>query len=254
MVRPAAAGTKDGPHPRFLAALLSHLRGQGVDIVGPDELTRRLVEQKFQRRFVCLTLDGAYRDHYADDAFPIFKKFSAPFSVFVPTSFPDRLGELWWMVVAAVVAKSTSVAMLLDGREQHVVAVTDGDKRHLYNGLIRWLLTRRDNEEIVTFVRDLAARYGVDIADMRERLCMNWQHIAELAADPLVTIGAQSVTHPILTKLAAKDVEREMRMSRAVIESAIGIARGISPIPLASRTSLATGSSGLLMRRVSSPR
>ncbi|MGZ5865503.1 MAG: polysaccharide deacetylase family protein [Xanthobacteraceae bacterium] len=214
---------KMGPQPRFLDALLNYLRRRRIDIITPDELALRLTERKLRRRFVCLTLDGAYRDHY-DDAWPIFQKYDAPFALFMPTSFPDQLGELWWMAVAAVVAKSTSVAMLFDGRQQHVTAVTDADKRYLYDGLMRWLLARRDNDEIITFVNDLAGRYGVDIAEMRQRVCMTWQQIGELAVKPLVTIGAQSVTHPILTKLTAKDVEREMQMSRAVIEAAIGIA------------------------------
>ena len=30
---------------------------------------------------------------------------------------------------------------------------------------------------------------------------MSWQEIAELAADPLVTIGAHTVNHPMLAKL-----------------------------------------------------
>jgi peptidoglycan/xylan/chitin deacetylase (PgdA/CDA1 family) len=219
---PLRPENRPGPHPRFLDALLDYLRRERIDIVTPDEIAGRLKKDGPQRRFVCLTLDGAYRDHF-DDAFPIFKKHSAPFTVFVPTSLPDRLGDLWWMALAAVVAKSPSLAMVLDGREQHVDARTAGDKRHVYRGLTRWLLSRADNTEIVAFVADLAARYGVDMAELRERVCMTWQQIATLAADPLVTIGAQTVTHPVLSKVSSKAVEREMRMSRLVIESAIGI-------------------------------
>ena len=44
-------------------------------------------------------------------------------------------------------------------------------------------------------VRDLAARYQVDIAAFCKDLCMSWQEITALAADPLVTIGAHTVNH-----------------------------------------------------------
>ena len=85
-------------------------------------------------------------------------------------------------------------------------------------------MSREREEDIAAFVRDLAARYDVDIAELRERVCMTWDQIGALARDPLVTIGAQSVSHPVMTKLSRQRAERELRMSRAVIESAIGTA------------------------------
>jgi peptidoglycan/xylan/chitin deacetylase (PgdA/CDA1 family) len=88
---------------------------------------------------------------------------------------------------------------------------------------MRWLLDRSDNEQIVMQVRDLCARYGVDMTEICARTCMTWEQIGELARDPLVTIGAQSVSHPVLTKLSPQRAEHEIRMSRSVIEGAIGI-------------------------------
>jgi peptidoglycan/xylan/chitin deacetylase (PgdA/CDA1 family) len=210
-------------NPRFLEAVIVKLRGRKIDIVSPDELRRRLTERDFRRRFVCITFDGANSDHH-ERVWPVFKKHGAPFTVFIPTSFPDRIGDLWWIAVAEVVAKSASVTLVMDGREQRVDSVTPEDKVHLHDGLMRWLLARNRDDDIVTFVRDLAARYDVDMAAICKRLCMTWDQIGGLAQDPLVTIGAQSVGHPILTKVSQERLERELRMSRAVIEGAIGIA------------------------------
>jgi peptidoglycan/xylan/chitin deacetylase (PgdA/CDA1 family) len=213
---------KNAIGPRFLESVVSYLRRRRIDIVSPDELVRRLTQRDFRRRFVCLTLDGAYRDHF-ERAWPIFQKYQAPFTVFVPTGFPDRTGRLWWLAVAEVVARNSHVIMLLDGLEQRVDSATDEDKNYLYNGLLRWLLAREDNEQIVTVVRDLCARYGVDMAEICERACMTWEQIGTLSREPLVTIGAQSVNHPIMTKISPQRAERELHMSRAVIEGAIGI-------------------------------
>jgi len=52
-------------------------------------------------------------------------------------------------------------------------------------------------------VRDLSARYHVDIAAFCDELCMNWQELARLADDPLVTIGAHTVNHVMLAKVSA---------------------------------------------------
>jgi peptidoglycan/xylan/chitin deacetylase (PgdA/CDA1 family) len=208
--------------PGYIDAVITYLRRRKIDIVSVDELHRRLSEREFGRRFVCLTLDGAYRDHY-ELAWPVFRKHSAPFTLFVPTGLPDGIADLWWLAVPAVIARSTTVSMVADGREQHFANVTVADKRYLYDELMRWLMARERDGEIVAFVRDLAARYDVDMAAMRRRLCMTWGQIGELANSPLVTIGAQSVNHPVMTKVTAQQLDRELRMSRSVIENAIGI-------------------------------
>ena len=52
---------------------------------------------------------------------------------------------------------------------------------------------------------------------------MDWQELGELAADPLCTIGAHTVNHKMLMKMADDAAVRaEMDMSRAVLEAALG--------------------------------
>jgi peptidoglycan/xylan/chitin deacetylase (PgdA/CDA1 family) len=51
---------------------------------------------------------------------------------------------------------------------------------------------------------------------------MSWQEVAELALDPLVTIGAHTVSHPILTKEPADAVRREMETGRSEIAARLG--------------------------------
>jgi peptidoglycan/xylan/chitin deacetylase (PgdA/CDA1 family) len=71
-------------------------------------------------------------------------------------------------------------------------------------------------------VRDLAARYHVDLAAFCGELCMTWDEVATLAKDPLVTIGAHTVNHVMLAKVSEKAARTEMKMSRLVIETSLG--------------------------------
>ena len=73
-------------------------------------------------------------------------------------------------------------------------------------------------------VRELATRHRVDMARVLRASCA-WtgSELATLAADPLVTIGAHTVNHPILTKVDDKAVRAELENSRAVIEAALGV-------------------------------
>jgi len=206
--------------PRFLDALLRGLRRWKIDIVPLDEVQTRLADRK-ARRFVCFTFDGAYKDH-KEWAWPILKKHGAPFALFVPTSFPDRTGELWWLALEAVIARSRELVMLIDGREQRIDCSNPAEKVRAYEGLYAYLMRRETDEEIRTIVRDLAARYQVDIPPLCEAACLSWDDIGEMAQDPLVTVGAHSVNAPVPSKIPLAKVMSEFRMSRAVIEGALG--------------------------------
>ncbi len=49
---------------------------------------------------------------------------------------------------------------------------------------------------------------------------MNWDDLAKLAADPLVTIGNATVNYPVLSNLKDAAALREMTMGRAVAHAA----------------------------------
>ena len=102
--------------PRFLENVVRWLRRSQLDLVSLDEMHRRLVEGDFKRRFACLTIDDGYRDTL-QWAYPILKANKVPFCVYIPTSFPDRIGELWWLAIEAVVVPQR-IVLLVDDRAQ----------------------------------------------------------------------------------------------------------------------------------------
>jgi peptidoglycan/xylan/chitin deacetylase (PgdA/CDA1 family) len=208
--------------PRFLARVVKYLRRSGLDLVSLDEMHRRITEGDFSRRFVCLTFDDGYRD-MLQWAYPILKEADVPFAVYVPTSFPDRLGELWWLVLEAVIARNDRIGLVIDGRDRKFDCATVAEKRALYDELYWWLRARPTEAELRSVVRNLAAFYHVDIAAFCDELCMTWAEIAELASNPLVTIGAHTVNHSILAKLSKEAVRSEMELSASVIEAALSV-------------------------------
>jgi len=208
--------------PRFLEGVVKLLRRSQVDVVSLDEMHRRLSERDFGRRFVCLTFDDGYRD-ILQHAYPILKEAQMPFTVYVPTSFPDRLGELWWLVLEAVIANNDSIGLVVDGKNRTFACASVADKRALYDELYWWVRSRPTETEMREIVRNLAACYAVDIAAFCKDLCMDWRELAKLAADPLVTIGAHTVNHQMLAKLPEKTARSEMDLSRAVIEAVLGL-------------------------------
>ena len=224
--------------PQFLDEVLIDLRRSELDLVSLDEMHCRLVEGDFRRRFVCITIDDGYRDTL-QWAYPILQRHQAPFTVYIPTSFPDRVGELWWLVLEAVVAPNDAVNVRLGGHEETLRCVSVAEKGAAFDRLYMWLRSLASEAELRSAVRALAARYQVDIAAFCDELCMSWGELETLAADPLVTIGAHTVNHVMLAKVSEEQARIEMDMSRTVIESALGIRPTHLSYPVGDRTSAA---------------
>jgi peptidoglycan/xylan/chitin deacetylase (PgdA/CDA1 family) len=68
----------------------------------------------------------------------------------------------------------------------------------------------------------LCRRYGIDMAAIAPSLCMTWDEIRDLAADPLVTIGAHTVNHVMLAKASAGVARAELADGRRAIERELG--------------------------------
>ncbi len=207
--------------PEFLDRVIGRLKRARIDIVSLDEMHRRLTEGQLRRRFACITFDDGYRDNL-EFAYPILRRHDVPFAIYVATSFPDRLGELWWLALEAVIGRNDSVEAVIGGQEMHFTCDNVAAKQDTFAALMRHLRALRTEEELRDVVRDLSTRYAVDIAAFCEMLCMGWDELARLAADPLVTIGAHTVNHVMLARVSERAARSELTMSRSVIEAALG--------------------------------
>lgn len=222
--------------PKFFERVIRRLRRSGVDLVSLDEMHRRMTARDFSRRFVCVTFDDGYRDTH-EFAYPILKRYEVPFAVYVATGFADRVGEMWWLALEAVVAQNDMIAMRIDGRDQWFECRSVAQKRQVFDQIYWWLRRFDTEEELRQVVREMAARHRVDVVAFCKELCMDWAEIAALAANPLVTIGAHTVNHVMLAKVSDMAVRSELENGRAVIEAALGVAPKHLAYPVGDRTS-----------------
>ena len=207
--------------PQFLDRMIGHLRARKLDFVSMDEVRRRLVERDFSRRFVALTFDDGYRDNL-EHALPVLRRHEVPFALYVATSFPDRLGELWWVALERVVAKTDRLVIEMDGNSRFFDCVGPSRKRSAFHEVYWWLRSIPEEESLRRTVRDICARYGVDMKAPVGELCMGWAEIAHIANDPLCTIGAHTISHCFLTKVTDRVARSEMQRSAEVIEASLG--------------------------------
>lgn len=205
--------------PDFLDRIVSALQRWNYDIVSIEEACARAVRLTTPRRFACLTFDGASKD-FVTHAYPVLARHKVPFAVYVPTAFPDGVGEAWWLALEALIAREVRISLVIDGREQRFTVFKPADKRELFSYLAGWLV-KLPPADLTTAIRDLCVRHGIDLAAISRVAVMDWNELTRLAADPNVTIGSATVQYAALATMKDGDAWREIAMGKAVLESAL---------------------------------
>jgi peptidoglycan/xylan/chitin deacetylase (PgdA/CDA1 family) len=204
--------------PRFLDRTIRALKRWKYDFVTMDEVCRRAVILEQPRRFVCLTFDGGYKD-VMSAAYPILSRHDVPFTVYVPTAFPDGVGEAWWLALERIIASENRLSLMIDDGERRFDMRTLAEKNDAFEFLSGWL-RQLAPAQLSTAINDLCSRYSVDLAALSRQAMMDWADLTKLAADPLVTIGSATVNYPVLSNLREPIAQREMTMGKAVAEAA----------------------------------
>jgi len=203
---------------RFLDRTIRALKRWRYDIVGIDEVCRRAVTMPTRRRFVCLTFDGASKD-LITVAYPVLARHGVPFTIYLPTAFPDGLGEAWWLALEQIIARENRLSLMIARDERHFTMRTTSEKYQLHAFLSSWLRSLAPSD-LTLAINDLCKRYSVDLAALSREASMDWADLAKLATDPNVTIGTATVNYPVLSNLKDAVALREMTMGRAVAEAA----------------------------------
>ena len=205
--------------PEFLRATLQHLRSEGVDIISMDEMAARFKAGDTSRRFACFTADDGYRDN-RDHALPVLREFGAPLTVYVTGDFADGHGRLWWVALERIIAKAAAIDVAMSGVPTRLDCGSLDAKQAAFGRMHDWLRGLSD-ADICREIGALCAQHGIDETAIANELCMGWDELRGFVADPLVTIGAHTISHCNLAKQGDEDAGREMRVSRTQIEDAL---------------------------------
>ncbi|MGH6641865.1 MAG: polysaccharide deacetylase family protein [Bradyrhizobium sp.] len=204
--------------PQFLDRMIRALKRWKYDIVSMDEVCRRAVTLPAANRFVALTFDGGYKD-VMTAAYPVLSRHGVPFAIYLPTAFPDGLGEAWWLALEEMIAHEQRISLMIGRKERHFTIRTTSEKYQAYEFLVSWMRTLSP-PDLSFAINDLCKRYSVDLAGLSRGVSMDWDDLTRLGADPNVTIGSATVNYPVLSSLKDADAQREMAMGKAVAEAA----------------------------------
>ena len=217
----------------FLMKLIEFFQGKGYEIISLDTLHARLTEKKQGHPFVCFTFDDGYVDAH-EIIYPIFKKYQAPFAVYVVTSFAERKAVLWWYMLESLVLSHNSLEFTYR-HQHHELDTSTHDKKEEAFSRIRNLFMDTPQETLTEEVETFFAPWTISAEDYAEQQ-MNWAQVIELSNDPLVTIGAHTIHHYNLRQLTAEQVRQEIEESKKILETKTGHPVHHFAYPFGSRT------------------
>jgi peptidoglycan/xylan/chitin deacetylase (PgdA/CDA1 family) len=213
------------------AAQLRALQGR-AEIVTANELVARLVDGRSTAGTAVVTFDDGYVDTLTA-ALPIAEQLDVPFTVFVTTS-PLLDGQIfWWDALAQLVlpprphSQELAPVSLWD---LQIDLCSDASRlrsyQHVHERFRRMRGEIRDQhmQALRTHLPPLADTFDAGRP-------MTATELSTLAAHPLVTIGAHTVTHPSLADLAADDQRRELAESQALLQARLGRAVDLLAYP-----------------------
>jgi peptidoglycan/xylan/chitin deacetylase (PgdA/CDA1 family) len=165
-----------------------------------------------------LTCDDGYRT-FATTVLPLLERFEAHCLLFVTTGFISGDHVPYEMVLADHLAAANEIEIPGRGR---IRLEEDSQREELYRE-VRLALKPARPADRREFIASFLKVNGLQAPQSRPGEFLSWKELRELAGHPLVTLGAHTVSHPLLTAIPWWQAFEELRRSRLVIESQTGV-------------------------------
>ncbi|WP_332683787.1 polysaccharide deacetylase family protein, partial [Bosea sp. (in: a-proteobacteria)] len=155
-------------------------------------------------------------------AWPVLAKHQAPWTLYVTPGFAERTARLWWLELEEAIRALPRVSIDLPDGRFDAPAGTDAEKYKAFERLY-WRLRQGPEAILLSVISDLAKQAGVDPVALVERECLPLETLRGLAGAPGVTIGAHTLSHPMLARHPEEVARREMADSKAWLEQKLGL-------------------------------
>lgn len=201
-----------------------------------DEFVRALLAGALRSDAVAVTFDDGYFDNF-DAGLPLLAAADVPATVFLATGYLNRPGEIWSDELAKIILAGTGPQAIEFVANQKSVRVERGvESPRRKDGSVRnpskkqqaalikvWEILRHlDEDERRTLMAELRSKFALENYPAIPGRAMTHDEVLVLAKSGPVTIGAHTVTHPVLPALDASACYREIKDSMLACEALTG--------------------------------
>jgi len=178
----------------------------------------RLSRGDLPKNTILITFDDGYRDNLTE-ALPVLEKYNVPATIFITTGLIDHETNLWWYEIEHIV-KSLSLLEFTWRKKLYLLPLsTDSDKNLAVNTLETLFkgLDQLEQERLLVLLKDCGdSTYSYD------KEMLTWEEIRELDNHPLITIGAHTVNHSVLSHVSENELRDEIVHSKMILEEKVG--------------------------------
>lgn len=190
-----------------------------VDMVGLADLEQRIrFPEEKQKPFVHFSFDDGYLDNYSL-AFPIFKKYGIPFSIFPTSSFiGNKSSFVWWYLIEGLLKKGADFSALFT--QSDISEFKSANLNDQFLQLAEKISTdwNISNTQIPDHIAGMCSSSGVGYPEM-----MDWHHLNEMVDSGLCQIGGHCQHHYRLSILSPQERRKEIKNGLDDISHNLGI-------------------------------
>nr|WP_247870373.1 polysaccharide deacetylase family protein [Ochrobactrum sp. CGA5] len=218
----------DRTDPNAILSITPHTLEMAIEValeaglvpVHLHDLPRLLSEPADGWKYVAFTLDDGYRNN-AEFAAPVFARHSIPYTIFITSGFVERKRSMWWRTIAALVMQADSFQFDFGGGAVEVRSESPSQKSAAFAQLVQFMQCF-DEDEAVTRIDAAAHAVGIDAISLVDESVMDPSELRTLALDPLVHLGAHTVTHVNLRRVDDRRLVKEITGSTKAVQRYTG--------------------------------
>jgi len=186
------------------------------NVLALQEAVERLVQRSLPARALAITFDDGYGDNRRL-AFPVLRELGLPATFFIASGFIGT-GMMWNDMVIETIRSLAGSRIDLRAAGLGDFPIDSPENK------------RRTIAAVLAALKYLPAQQRSDAVDriaerspipLRKDLMMSETEVRELVAGGM-SIGAHTVTHPILARLPEREARREIAEGKSILEGIVG--------------------------------
>ena len=183
----------------------------------PISLDQALVNKRLPVNPIVLTFDDGYKNNYTY-AFPLLRKYKVPATIFVTTGFIDQTNFLWTDRLEYIIDNTDSQSSNFQWQDcEFTLELSTEKERRKTTEYIKNYLKALPEYKKLLFLDKLQQFLKIEydwskIPSLFKPL--TWEEIREMKNSGLISIGAHTISHPILSRCTYEQQQRELMFSQ----------------------------------------
>jgi len=182
-----------------------------------DAVNKMKSGENIPRPSIVITIDDGFKDNY-DVLFPLVVQEKIPVAIFLTTGYIDTDHGPWFYALEEFLLRTPLTSFCFQGQEYDIGSFSK--KRDAF-------------QRILIKIKDMSPEgKGQSMNQLREtfrdvpltgRAMLTWDECREMLKSGLVTFGAHTCSHSILSKLPLAEARKEIADSKNIIEKNLSV-------------------------------